>query len=155
MIFTGHAELTIDAKGRLAIPAKHRALLRPERDGTAWYCVPWSGHRLMLYTEARFVELAERGEATLTPGDEEAGVQANFFGLTERLEMDSAGRINVPRLHLELTKIGTEVAIIGSGRRLEVWDQKAWTAGLEGRFEALPKLVQQLEGQRKTGGGPL
>ncbi len=149
MIFTGHAELTIDAKQRLAIPAKHRALLRPERDGTAWYCVPWSGGKLMLYTEARFQELAERGRGTLTPGEDEAGLEANFFGLTERLEMDSAGRINIPRLHLDLTGIGSEVVMIGSGRRLEVWDRQAWTAGLAERFQGLPGLVRKLEEGRK------
>jgi MraZ protein len=149
MIFTGHAELTIDAKQRLAIPAKHRALLRPERDGTAWYCVPWSGGKLMLYTEARFQELAERGRGTLTPGEDEAGLEANFFGLTERLEMDSAGRINIPRLHLDLTGISSDVVMIGSGRRLEVWDRQAWTAGLAERFQGLPGLVRKLEEGRK------
>jgi MraZ protein len=149
MIFTGHAELTIDAKQRLAIPAKHRALLKPERDGNAWYCVPWSGGKLMLYTEARFQELAEGGRATLTPGEDEAGLEANFFGLTERLEMDTAGRINIPRLHLELAGIGTDVVMVGSGRRLEVWNKQAWTAGLPERFANLPTLVRKIEEGRK------
>jgi len=148
MIFTGHADLTIDAKQRLAIPAKHRALLKPERDGAAWYCVPWRAQTLMLYTEARFTELAERGGATLTPGEDEAGLEANFFGLTERLEMDSAGRITIPRLHLELTGIGTDVVMVGSGRRLEVWDRGAWTAGLAERFQNLPNLVRKIEGKK-------
>ena len=106
MIFTGHAELTIDPKQRLAIPAKHRALLNPEKDGNAWYCVPFQ-KRLMLYTQARFTELAEKGEATLTPREEEAGLEAAFFGLTERLEMDSAGRITIPRLHLDAFRKST------------------------------------------------
>jgi MraZ protein len=148
MIFTGHAELTIDAKQRLAIPAKHRALLRPERDGNAWYCVPWPSHALMLYTEARFQELAQKGNATLTPGEDEAGLEANLFGLTERLEMDSAGRISIPRLHLDLAKIGTDVVMIGSGTRLEVWNREAWTAGLEERFRNLPALVRKIEGKK-------
>jgi MraZ protein len=151
MIFTGHAQLTIDAKQRLAIPAKHRALLS-EKDASGWYCVPWSKNRLMLYTQARFHELAEKGEATLTPREEEAGLEANFFGLTERLEMDTAGRITIPRLHLDLTKIGTEVVMIGAGRRLEVWDKEAWSPGLEDRFAALPGLIRKIEEQKRSGG---
>ena len=43
MLFTGHSEHTIDAKLRLAIPAKYRNNLTPERDGLAWFCVPWPG----------------------------------------------------------------------------------------------------------------
>jgi MraZ protein len=152
MIFTGHAELTIDAKQRLAIPAKHRALLNPERDGTAWYCVPWPGRRLMLYTEARFNELAEKGEATLTPREEEAGLEANFFGLTERLEMDSAGRITIPRMLLDLAKVGTDVVMVGAGRRLEVWSKEEWSPGLEERFASLPGLIRKIEEQKRVNG---
>jgi MraZ protein len=147
MIFTGHAELTIDPKGRLAIPAKHRGLLRPERDGNAWYCVPWKRGLMMLFTEARFTSLAERGDATLTPQGEQAGAEANYFGLTERVEMDSAGRIVLPRLHQELTGLHAEsdVVMIGAGPRLEVWEKKAWAEGLQQRFAQLPDLMRSLE----------
>ncbi len=41
MHFTGYSEHTIDAKQRLAIPAKYRAQWDDKRDGTAWYGVPW------------------------------------------------------------------------------------------------------------------
>ena len=40
MIFTGYYEHTIDAKHRLAIPAKFRSRLDPQRDGTALVMVP-------------------------------------------------------------------------------------------------------------------
>ena len=149
MIFTGHAELTIDAKQRLAIPSKYRSLLKPERDGTAWCCVPWQNKSLMLFTEARFNELAEKRGGTLTPGAEQQVAESDFFGLTERLEMDSAGRIALPRLHLQLTKLGTDVVMIGSGRRLEVRDRQAWMDGLEDRFANLPALVKKLEEQER------
>ena len=146
MIFTGSAELTIDAKGRLAIPAKFRSLLRPERDGTAWYCVPWRKHLLMLFTEARFQELAEKGPATLMPPAQQAEAQADYFGFTERLEVDSAGRINIPQLHLELTELGKDVVMVGAGPRLEVMDRATWQKDLRDRFSKLPGVMQKLEG---------
>lgn len=145
MIFTGSAELTIDAKGRLAIPAKFRSLLRPERDGTAWYCVPWRKHLLMLFTEARFQELAEKGPATLMPPAQQAEAQADYFGFTERLEVDSAGRINIPQLHLELTELGKDVVMVGAGPRLEVMDRATWQKDLRDRFNKLPGVMQKLE----------
>ncbi|MBS0197076.1 MAG: hypothetical protein JSR77_09975 [Planctomycetes bacterium] len=148
MIFTGHAELTIDAKQRLAIPAKHRARMTPERDGNAWYCVPWGGKKLMLYTEKRFEEMAEKGDFSLTPDPEVASVASNYFGMCERLETDSAGRINIPRHHQDMTGIGNEVVMVGCGKYLEVWDKAEWENGLKERFAALPALV------KKIGGGP-
>lgn len=153
MIFTGHAELLLDEKGRLQIPSKHRALLRPERDGTAWYCVPWRAGLLMLFTEGRFLELANRGPATLTPSAGEGLAQASYFGLTERLELDSAGRVMIPRLHLQLTGLSKDVVMIGVGPRLEVWDKETWTRGLQDRFRDLPTVMHALEtGGKKTDG---
>lgn len=145
MIFTGHAELTIDAKGRLFLPSKFRGILRPERDGTAWYCVPWRKHLLMLYTEARFQALAEQGPSSLAPPLEQASAQADYFGLTERIEMDSAGRMVIPKLHMELTEMTTSVVLVGAGPRLEVWDQASWASGLQDRFRKLPDLMRRLE----------
>jgi MraZ protein len=146
MIFTGHAELTIDAKGRLQVPAKFQRLLRPERDGSAWYCVPWRRHLLMLFTESRFQELAERGPATLTPPDAQASAQADYFGLTERVESDSAGRVMIPKLLLELTEMGSDVVMVGAGPRLEVWDREDWSKGVQQRFASLPGVMRRLEG---------
>jgi MraZ protein len=145
MIFTGHAELLIDAKGRLQVPSKHRAVLESAKDAAALFCVPWRRHLLMLFPESRFKLLAEKGGATLTPGADQAMGEANYFGLTERLELDSAMRINVPRLHLHLTDLGNEVVMVGAGTRLEVWDKSAWMRDLEERFQKLPEMMRSLE----------
>lgn len=153
MIFTGFAELTIDAKQRLAIPAKFRGLLNPATDGNAWYCIPWAGQGLMLYTEATYHQLASRAEGTLTPGEDEQDFESSLFGLTERLEMDSAGRITLPKLFLELTKLTSEVVVVGSRYRLEVKDKALWTAGIQERFARLPQQAQRLRGTPPASGG--
>ncbi|MDX2117776.1 MAG: hypothetical protein SFY96_06305 [Planctomycetota bacterium] len=151
MLFTGFAELTIDAKGRLAIPAKYRSQWVPERDGAAWFCVPWSeGRMLRLYTEGRFTQLSEQAPHSLTPGADEANLDADFYGLVARLEMDSAGRVILPREHLELVGLGTEVVVIGARNRLEVRDRATWKASLPERFTTLPRLVERIESKRNT-----
>ncbi|MFA6046173.1 MAG: hypothetical protein WC718_14410 [Phycisphaerales bacterium] len=153
MIFTGFAEITIDAKQRLAIPAKFRGLLNPATDGNAWFCVPWSGQGLMLYTEAMYNQIAGRAEGTLTPGEDEQDFESSLFGLTERLEMDSAGRITLPKLHTDLTKLTNEVVVVGSRYRLEVKDKAAWTAAIQGKFERLPLQAQRLRTPPTSAGG--
>lgn len=157
MIFTGHAELTIDPKQRLQIPSKHRALVKGGEEGSgaiAWFCVPWKKGMMMLYTEQQFNELAERRAATLAPEDDEAGTEADFFGLTERLEQDSAGRITIPKLLLDLTGFGagSEVVVTGAGRRLEVRLKSDWLTGLDDRFKALPGQMRSMEHRKKLEG---
>jgi MraZ protein len=146
LLFTGLSNHAIDAKLRLAIPAKYRNQWDAARDGAAWYCIPWPTGHLRLYTEMRFRDLAERREQTLTPGRDEAELEKVLFGFAERIEMDSAGRIVVPKQHIELAKIGMEVVIVGAGSRLEVHDRPAWEASQNDLFNRLPELIDAARG---------
>lgn len=148
MLFTGHAEVIIDAKGRLAIPAKYRGQLKAEVDGTAWYCVPWKKGQLRLYTEKKFEVLAEQGQQGLTPGEDMAEMEATFFGFAERLEPDSTGRIVVPKNLLEMAGLGSEVVVVGARNRLEVRDRSAWETQKEERFNKMPTLVERIEAKQ-------
>ncbi|MCC6426120.1 MAG: hypothetical protein IT435_04795 [Phycisphaerales bacterium] len=151
MPFTGSADITIDAKQRLAIPAKYRSQLDPDKD-RAWYCVPWPAGIVRLYSETEFTSLAARWDRTLTPGAEQAELEAELFGLAERIEMDSAGRITIPKSLLELVGLGTDVVVVGALNRLEVRDRSKWESGKQDRFARLPGLVEKFEARRQTSG---
>lgn len=144
MIFTGHSELTIDAKGRLAIPSKWRELLGPADTRVPLFLVPWEG-RLLIFAEDRFKQLSELQGATLTPGAEDHQGPTTYFSFAERVMTDSEDRVIVPRLHLELTGLSREVVMVGAGPRLEVWERTAWTANLKDRFRLMPERMRQLE----------
>lgn len=146
MLFTGQYEHSIDQKGRIAIPAKFRSQWDPETDGDAWYCVPWPEDRVLrLYTQATFNELASRWNQSLTPSATQARLHRGFFGLAERLEEDKQGRVVLPRHHLELTGLGSEVVVVGALNRLEVTDRAKWLEGLKTTFESLPALAAGAE----------
>jgi MraZ protein len=151
VLFTGQAEASIDAKERLAVPSKYRSQWNAARDGEAWMCVPWPGGILRLYTENRFTELATQVRGTLAPDEDQAALDAALFSAAERLEMDSTGRVRIPRRQLELAGLGTEVMVIGARDRLEVRDRAAWKAAEAERFNALPSLVARIEA-KKSGG---
>lgn len=148
MLFTGYSEHTIDAKQRLAVPAKYRNLWKPERDGNAWVCIPWpkggTGH-LRLYTENYFDSASQTGTPTLTPDRDTAELQARLFSLAERIEMDTAGRIILPKHHLELAGLGSDAAVVGAGNRLEIHDLNRWKAGAADGFRSLPELIERIQ----------
>ena len=152
MLFTGHSEHTIDAKQRLAIPAKYRSQWDDLVDGKAWYCVPWPGGVLRLYTEKTFERLAFSHEQTLTPSGDEADLEADLFAFAERLEMDKQGRVPLPKLHIELTGLKSEVVVIGARNRIEVRDRESWVATRADRFERLASLVEKIESERRRPG---
>lgn len=147
MLFTGQADLTIDAKQRLAVPAKYRAQWDPATHGHAWICFPWPGGILRLYPEARFEQLAQHQKGSLIPDRDEAELEAVLFGFAERLEMDSAGRVVLPRAHLDRTGLSGEVIVIGARDRIEVRDRAAWRNAEAERFNSLPELVARIKKQ--------
>lgn len=149
MLFTGHSEHTIDAKFRLAIPAKYRNQWDAGRDGGAWVCIPWPSGHLRLYTEMSFTKMAEQGDMSLTPDETTAELEASLYGLAERLEMDSAGRIALPKQHVEMAGLTSNVVVVGARNRLEVRDSTDWRASSAERFRSLPGLVQKIQEGRK------
>ena len=147
MLFTGFSEHTIDAKGRLSIPAKYRSAWTPERDGNAWICVPWpgetpSGRALHLYTELGFEHLAASQWAPkLIEDPDQAELKRAFFSFAERLETDAQGRLKITPRHLQLTGLTGPVVLVGAQTHLEVLSQDAWLEQETARFEQLPRLA--------------
>jgi MraZ protein len=151
MIFTGHAPLTIDAKFRLAIPAKQRALLVPERDGNAFYTVPWKHQRLLIFTEASFIALTRARAQSLAPSEDAEEGEPDYFGMADRSELDSAGRIAIPKFQLELTGLRSDVMLVGAGQRMELWDRETWEQGMAERFKRLPSTMRRTESKPDAG----
>lgn len=151
MLFTGWVELNIDAKGRLAIPARYRNLLGTEETG--WFTIPWPDGSLRVYPERVFEELAGLIESSLLPDQDTAELELAFFGSAERVEMDSAGRITLPRRHVALAGLPSEVVVVGSRNMLVVRDRSAWAASDEARFRSLQAMVERTEGRRRGGPG--
>jgi MraZ protein len=146
--FTGQAEAIIDAKQRLAIPAKFRTRWDPERDGKTWYCVPWPQDGVLrLYTERQFesMPLAQGVTNSLTPDQNLADLQTAIYGNSEQLNVDANNRIRLQAWHLELVEMPKDVMIIGAGDRLEIRSREAWMRERQQRFADLRRLVDQRE----------
>lgn len=152
MLLIGQYDHTIDAKGRLAIPAEIRARWNPKEHGGAWFAVPWPDGAVRLYTEVQFEARALGAlPPTLTPSDAQAQLQALLFGAAARMEMDSAGRVRIPDTVLEVVGLGPEVVIIGCGDRFEVRDRATWKADFKQRLARLPDLLRATEAERGRG----
>lgn len=153
MLFTGYSEHIIDGKLRLAIPAKYRNQWNADVDGSAWMCIPWPSGHLRLYTERYFEAASAAGPATLTPDRDTADLEQRLYSRAERIEMDSAGRIIIPKHHMEWTGLKTDVAVIGARNRLEVHDRAKWNASAIDDFRSMPELVQRVQDKGGRGLG--
>jgi MraZ protein len=73
-----------------------------------------------------------------------------MYGLAERLEMDSTGRITIPKALLEMTGLTSEVVVVGARSRLEIHDRTKWAATLNDRFKQLPDLINKINEKRSV-----
>ena len=116
---------SLDSKGRLAIPAKHRETLLSSFGHTLVVTLESSDH-LLIYPEPNWRPVEARLLALPTGNPSLKRYQRLMLGHAETLEMDSAGRILLPARLRELVGLDKGVALVGMGNRFELWNAEEW-----------------------------
>jgi len=141
-MFLGEYQHTLDAKGRLSLPAK----LRNQMAGSFVVAKGLEGCLYVSSSEAyeRFLgQLTERGDF----GAKHRQVRRFFTAGAHEDELDSAGRITIPAGLREFAGLERDVTVIGNGDRIEIWDTAAWAAyngETEGRIEEVTSELAEL-----------
>lgn len=122
-MFLGEYQHALDAKGRLSLPAKWR----PAMEGRL---VLAKGLERCLYVYP--VQDYERFLSRLTePGDFDPKfrqVRRFFTSGAVEVALDGVGRMTIPQILREYAGITRDVAVIGNGDRIELWDADTWAA---------------------------
>ena len=121
-MFLGEYEHTIDAKARLALPAKFRGQL--DRGAVI---SKGMGRCLSVYTIARW---EEKSTALVTDkvAEELRDFERRIYPSASEVELDSQGRLVIPAKLREYASLGNEVTIAGVRDHVEIWDRKTWQA---------------------------
>lgn len=125
-MFGGSHELSIDSKGRLAIPAKFRDML--SRQYTPALVVTLdSRQKLLLYPEAEWAKVSAQLLALKVAGNPVLQRYQNLLlHHAETLEWDAAGRILLPAGLRKRVDFDREVTLVGRANRLELWGREHW-----------------------------
>ena len=126
--FHGAGVITLDAKGRLAIPTRHRELLASARKPLVLTAHP-DGCAL-LYQEPEWESVRTQVEKFPSFNPQASWWKRLLLGFEEHVTPDGAGRILISpplRMHAKLER---EVMMVGQGRYFELWDSGVWSAKL-------------------------
>ena len=125
------APATLDAKGRLALPAPlRRALGRREIDSLV---LSFHKGAVWGWTPEDFERTVERPMAERDPfSDDVMDFVHALLAPAQDVDIDGSGRIRVPAPLRELAGLGREVVVNSVLERIEIWDRGAW----EERFKA-------------------
>ena len=122
-MFYGRHSHKIDTKNRLILPSNYRKVL-----GERFFVVPSANDKcLHIYSEERFRELEEKLNAIPDSG---GGIDLKrfIFGNTAEISIDDGAPyrfVITPEL-INHAEMGKDVIILGTSKRLEVWDSKVY-----------------------------
>lgn len=124
-MFRGATKVTLDAKGRMAIPTRYRERLAARCDGHLVATVD-RDYCLLIYPLPDWEEI-ERKLVRLPSFDRKARrLQRLMVGYATELELDGHGRILLPRELREFAGLDKHTLLIGQGNKFELWDEERW-----------------------------
>ena len=124
-MFQGATALSLDAKGRLAVPARHREALVTASEGQL--VLTAHPHRcLLLYPEPAWEPIRDKVLAASSFDPRAAAIKRLLVGNARDESLDSAGRLLVsPELRL-FAQLEKQVWLVGQGTHFEIWSDAGW-----------------------------
>ena len=123
-MFQGASSLSLDAKGRLSVPTRHRDVLSATAAGQLTITRHPHGC-LMLFPRSEWEKFRERVAALPMTAHWWKRI---FLGNAMDVDMDSTGRVLISPELRDATQITKETILLGMGSHFELWDKSTYEA---------------------------
>lgn len=120
-MFVGEYEHSLDAKGRVVLPAPFRAHVADRG-----YVTVLDGC-LGLWSESEFERIAAKAASAVEAGDMEPGAFRRMMRKVREVRLDATGRITLPRELLDGMGFDSQVVLAGGYTRVEIWPKQVFT----------------------------
>mgnify|MGYP000321055459 CR=1 FL=1 len=136
----------MDAKGRMAIPARIREALADACGGRLVITAHTEERCLLVYPEPQWLELLPQIEALPNMNKAARRLQRLLIGYACPLDMDGNGRVLVPPTLRDYAGLEKKLMLVGQGKKLELWSEDRWSEWLDepGEDETLPEQMLTL-----------
>ena len=129
-MFQGATELSLDAKGRLAVPTRYREALQSGDRAVVLTAHPDSC--LLLYPRLAWEPIGARVQALSSFNEQARWWQRLLVGFAEESDIDAQGRILISPALRKFAELKKELMLVGQGSHFEIWDVTAWEERLKG-----------------------
>jgi MraZ protein len=145
-VFRGSSNLTLDNKGRLVVPARHRDALL-ERCGGHLVITADPDQCLLLYPLPEWEVIQQKLYALSNIDPRVRTLQRRLAGQAVDTQMDAAGRLLVSPELREYAQLVRDVVLVGQDNKFELWNRDTWKALAQAPGGLTPEqLPPQLEG---------
>ncbi len=139
-MFMGEYNHTIDAKGRLIVPAKFREAL-----GDEFVVTKGLDGCLFVYSNSEWNAFEEKLR-TLPLTNKNARQFTRFFlAGAAACEVDKQGRILLPQVLREFAKLEKDVVLVGVASRIEIWSKEVWEESVNTYDTDMDEVAENME----------
>ena len=125
-MFQGETAITVDDKGRVAIPTAYRdAVARECGNRLVITYNPFEAGSLYLYPQAVWEKVRDGVNALPRTRSVSRSLQLKLVGAATFVEPDGSGRISVPASHRNAVGIEKRAVLLGMGDKFELWSEQA------------------------------
>ena len=128
-MFRGINPINLDAKGRVALPAKYRDRVTNRCDGHMVLTVHPFDRCLLLYPLADWEVIESEVNALPNSNSRQARrLQHLMVGYATELDLDAAIHLLLPAMHRDHAELDKRLILVGQGQKFEIWSEARWTS---------------------------
>ena len=129
--FRGVSNLSLDAKGRIVLPARYRERLAEICQSQLVVTIDTDQPCLLIYPLPEWESIEEKIEALPSFNPTTRRIQRLLIGHATEVEVNASGRLLLSNPLREYARLGSKVVLIGQGKKFELWDEALWNERLE------------------------
>ena len=131
-MFQGETAITIDDKGRMAVPTAHRDVVARECGNQLVLTYnPFESGSLYIYPQAIWERVRDQVNKLPKAKKVNRNLQLKLVGAATFVELDGNGRITVPASHRGAVGIERKAVLLGMGDKFELWSEQAHHAQIQ------------------------
>jgi MraZ protein len=130
-MFQGETAVTVDDKGRMAIPTAYRDDVARGGNRLVVTYNPYEAGCLWLYPESVWQAVRDQVNALPNAKRVHRNLQLKLVGAATVVEPDGSGRITLPPTHRNAAGLEKKAVLLGMGNKFEVWSEQAHAAQIQ------------------------
>jgi MraZ protein len=130
-MFQGETAITVDDKGRVAIPTAYRDEVARGGNRLVVTYNPYEAGCLWLYPEAEWQRVRDQVNALPNAKRVHRNLQLKLVGAATLVEPDGNGRVVLPPTHRNAAGLEKKVVLLGMGSKFELWSEQAHAAQVQ------------------------
>ena len=140
VMLMGEYNHTIDAKGRLIVPAKFREIL-----GDEFVVTKGLDNCLFVYPNDEWQKFEEKLQTLLLTNKNARQFTRFFLAGAASVEVDKQGRILLPSVLREFAGLEKDVVLVGVASRIEIWSRDRWNESISTYDDDMDEVAANME----------